>query len=174
MRNLLITLFALFLFGCSGEQVSNEEDFAYTWKDEQSFSFTDIDNPMQGFSQEDEESLNKKFSTFIFEAIDREDVQFLNSDNQNITSKEVRALLTEIRNLTIEDPEFPGSTTVESSEYKLTADDIVQVVCKEDWLFNEKSFSIKKRVTHIGPVVYVYDSDGDVRGKKILFWIKLQ
>jgi hypothetical protein len=173
MKRNIFYLSVVMLFGCRQEQASNEEVLTFTHKDEQVYSFTDIDNPLQGFSQDDQESLNKTFSSFIFQAFNRGDVQFFNLDDQEISKTEAKKLLTETRSIKVSDPESPEQSSIETKEHQIKVNEIVQLVSRENWFFNESDFSFSKRITHIGPVVYVYDTDGDVRGKRILFWIKI-
>lgn len=45
---------------------------------------------------------------------------------------------------------------------------------KESWEIDKISMKIKKQLEKIAPVVYVFDNEGDLKGKMMLFWIKMK
>jgi superfamily I DNA and RNA helicase len=175
-QNLFIILACtLFIVSCKQEQVIKFEDDQgnYTWSDKNVFASTDIDNPFRGFSQEDEQSLNKQFAEFIFDAADREDVVFEDIDGNKLSKDQVKEALELTRTIKVEDPENQEEFILEQTTYTISAEDIVQVMSVEEWFFDKENFKLKKQVSKIAPVVYVLDSDGDVRGMKLLFWMRL-
>jgi hypothetical protein len=174
----LIIICCIILSACNGTEQRPELTFRehgqlnYSHKDEQVLSFTDINNPIQGYSSEDQESLDIIFAEMIMSALDAGSHEFTDLEGNVITSDQAKAALKQT-SFEAEPGDGQEDATHRSVERTVTAKDIVQVVTKENWYINEGNFSIQKIITHIAPVVYTFDTDGDVRGKKILFWVKL-
>ena len=53
----------------------------------------------------------------------------------------------------------------------ITSSDIIEYKIKEDWFFDKQRSQRDVRIIGIAPVVYSYDSDGNIRAKKELFWL---
>jgi hypothetical protein len=173
-----ITIFSIFLaLGLSacnkGPETNSAIDFKSTWSDQGTYSFTDVDNYAIGYAAGDKESLDKMLAEFLLNAVEREEMVFLDEEDKQITAKEAKSRLVQTTSLKREDPDEEGEFYIESVERIITANEIAQVVAREDWSFNENTFSIQKKVTHLAPIIYVLDTDGDVRGKKLLFWVKV-
>jgi hypothetical protein len=49
--------------------------------------------------------------------------------------------------------------------------DIVKIRFLEEWLWDEKTLFIQKKIAGIAPIAAVYMDDGELKGYKPLFWI---
>ncbi|HET6243553.1 MAG: hypothetical protein H0V01_03870 [Bacteroidetes bacterium] len=172
-----ITLFLIFpllcLTGCKNNE-TEKEVLDYTWKSEQKLAYTDINNPLQGYSLGDKEALDTAFAAFILQSTGKTTINYSDAEGNKISPEQAKELLTQRYVLLVPDPEQPELKIEEMQEIHLAPNDIVQVLCRENWYLNEPDFKLSKKITHIAPVVYVYDHDGDVRGKKVLFWMEMK
>lgn len=169
---LLLILPLLIIISCKNNE-SEKEEIDYTWKNKQVLAYTDINNPLQGYSLGDKEALDTSFASFIINSTGKPDINYTDVDGNKLSPEEAKDLLTQKYILLVADPEQPELKVEKMQEVKLTPKDIVQVLSREDWFLNEPEFRLSKKVTHIAPVVYVYDHDGDVRGKKVLYWMEM-
>lgn len=178
MRNIYILLisFVLIQMSCKENKSNNEQfnDPAYSLKDEQIYSYTDVNNPMQGFSIGDKEALDSAFAAFILNATGNKNIGYTDAEGRELSADQAKGLLTQTRVILKQDPNDPAIMMEEKQEIKLKPEDIAQVLCSENWYLDEKEFKLIKKVSHIAPVIYVYDHEGDVRGKKILYWMKVK
>jgi gliding motility associated protien GldN len=53
----------------------------------------------------------------------------------------------------------------------ILSQDIIEYRLKEDWYFDKEASSLKVRIIGIAPVIYNKDQEGNITGKKVLFWI---
>ncbi len=51
------------------------------------------------------------------------------------------------------------------------ADEIIEYRLKEDWFFDKERGVMERRIIGMAPVIYSKDENGDIRGKKTLFWL---
>jgi hypothetical protein len=172
----LSLVFVSFLAGSCREKPAiqgSEEGFDYTWREEYALSFTDINNFAIGYAAEDEESLDKGIAEIILDAVKEGNLEVTSLEGQQLSSKEALALLRQTYPQQRETADDGGDFQYEMVERQIEAEDIIQMVSREEWLFNEETYQLQKRVSHLAPAIYVYDPDGTVRGKKMLFWVKL-
>ncbi|MDQ3191637.1 MAG: hypothetical protein M3Q58_08590 [Bacteroidota bacterium] len=165
----LILLLPFLIIGC--KNTKNEVD--YSWENKQILAYTDINNPLQGYSLGDKEALDTSFAAFIINSTGNSNINYTDTDGNKISAGQAKDLLIQKYMLLVPDPEQPELKIEEMQEIHVSPKDIVQVLCRENWMLNESDFKLSKNITHIAPVVYVYDHDGDVRGKKILFWMEM-
>ena len=161
---------------CKDNRSSNNQfdDPAYSLKDEQIYAYADINNPIQGFSIGDKEALDSVFAAFILNTTGNKNIRYTDAEGNELSADQAKGLLTQTRIILKQDPNDPEVMMEEKQEIKLKSEDIVQVLCRENWYINEEEFKLIKKVSHIAPVIYVYDHEGDVRGKKILYWMKIK
>jgi hypothetical protein len=175
--NILI-ISSVLLSACNGTEQRPERTFRehgepkFSHKDEQVLSFTDVNNPIQGYSSEDKESLDLAFAEMILKSFDLENIEYSDMEGNIITKEEAKSLL-KFSLFEAEQSDEHEESSLRSVEKNISANDIVQIVTRENWYLNEENFSVQKMITHVAPVIYTFDTDGDVRGKKMLFWVKL-
>ena len=164
-----------FLFACNNGQNNKEiMQKKYNWQEQHVISFSDVNNTLQEFSSEDIEALDTSFINLLFsEILTREDVEFLDTDEKKITSQQVKEILNKKIVVQVEDPDNPGVFSEVEDTVKIQPEEVIQVLCREKWNFDTKGLKLQKTITHIAPVIYTYDQDGDIRGKRSLFWIKM-
>ena len=164
-----------FMFSCNKDHNNKEiMQKKYDWQDQHVISFSDVNNTLQGYSPEDNEALDTAFVNLLFNIIlEREDVEFLDNDEKKITSQQVKEILNKKIVVQVEDPDNPGVFSEVEDTVKITPEEVIQLLCREEWNFDKKELKLRKTITHIAPVIYTYDQDGDVRGKRNLFWIKM-
>jgi len=56
---------------------------------------------------------------------------------------------------------------------KLERKDIHRITFMEEWYFDEKNFTMEKKVVGIAPAVTIYADSNEIKGYKPLFWIYL-
>lgn len=164
-----------FMFSCN-EDHNNKEIMQKKsdWQDQHVISFSDVNNTLQGYSSEDTEALDTAFVNLLFNVIlEREDVEFLDTDEKKITSQQVKEILNKKIVVQVEDPDNPGVFSEVEDTVKIGPEEVIQLLCREEWNFDKKELKLRKTITHIAPVIYTYDQDGDIRGKRNLFWIKM-
>lgn len=171
--SLLLFLSILVLSSCEDNRSNNFDERNFSLKDKQVYAYTDINNPMQGYSLGDKEALDSSFAAYILNTTGNKNINYTDTEGNKLSAEEARNLLTQTRITLIPDPDDPEIMMEKKEEVKLKPKDIVQILCRENWYLNEEEFKLTKKVTHIAPVVYVYDHEGDVRGKKILYWIEV-
>ncbi len=54
---------------------------------------------------------------------------------------------------------------------KLDRKDIHRITFLEEWYFDEKNFSIEKKVVGVAPAITLYSDSGEIKGYKPLFWV---
>jgi hypothetical protein len=171
---LAFAVLTILLNACNTEPSSKSNgNFDYTWTDEGTFSFTDVNNYAVGYATGDKEALDKALAGFLMNAVENSNLEFLDEENKKITAAEAKSRLTQTITVKKPVPDEEDEYFLDSEDRIITEDDIAQVVAKEDWFFDEKTFSVQKKVTHLALVIYVLDNDGDVRGKKLLYWVKV-
>lgn len=148
----------------------------FDWNDNHVVSFSDVHNPMSGYTSDDAQSLDTAFIEMLWnDIVYREDVEFLDPiDEKKISAQHVREnILKRPRVTQLEDVNNPGVFDQILDTIITMPSDIVQLICREEWQFDKKAMRLQKKISHIAPVARTYDSEGNERGKIILFWIKL-
>lgn len=64
-----------------------------------------------------------------------------------------------------------GNPQIEINTTCREAYDIIEYHIKEDWFFDNERSVMDVRIIGIAPVVFDKDQNGDIRGKKELFWV---
>jgi hypothetical protein len=175
-----IVFILFFVISCKNEEpgktfIVDEGNASFTFSDTEVISFSDVNNFMIGFSAEDPESLDTLFSEIILKNV--KSGRFTNitdAEGKAITTAEAVAFLEQEKTILSEDPDDPEYHETIVSKGMVTASDIVQIASKNSWYWDDENLRLKIKISALAPVVYTYDSDGDVRGKKILFWIILE
>jgi hypothetical protein len=106
--------------------------------------------------------------------IHRDDVQFYEEIDKPCTKEKIQSIIKSERKVMMEDPDKPGAFVEVIDNITIQASDVIEIVTKESWAFDTKNVSMKKQIDMIAPVINVYDDDGALKGKLILFWIKLK
>lgn len=87
-----------------------------------------------------------------------------------MVAEEVDSVLNPIRLRYVEDLETGDKVPVENVE-PIGSDDVVAYKIKEVWLFDKQRSERYVRILGIAPVILVYSDEGEVKGKKDLFWL---
>ncbi|MEZ4800728.1 MAG: gliding motility protein GldN [Flavobacteriales bacterium] len=87
-----------------------------------------------------------------------------------MVAEEVDSVLNPIRLRYVENLDTGEKEPVENVE-PIGSDDVVAYKIKEVWLFDKQRSERYVRILGIAPVILVYSDEGEVKGKKDLFWL---
>lgn len=115
------------------------------------------------------------FLDWIFdEVIKNESAEIYSTDDKKLSSEEVNAILNQTRTAMLEDPDHPGTFFEVKDTLSFTKNDVVELIMKESWAIDKSSMKMKKQVEKIAPIVNIYDDEGALKGKIMLFWVKMK
>lgn len=112
---------------------------------------------------------------WIFEeVIKNESAEIYSTDDKKLSLDEVNAILNQTRTAMVEDPDHPGTFLEVKDTISFTKNDVIELIIKESWAIDKSSMKMRKQVEKIAPIVKIYDDEGDLKGKIMLFWIKMK
>jgi hypothetical protein len=176
MKKSIISVFALAILfsSCQNEQVKQDEK-TFDWLDEVTYASSQVFNPNEEYD-DDDFMVNNEFAEWILnEAINNPNVIILDPGSREVISREdALNFIHTVGLVYAEDPANPGNYLETMDTIKVQASDIIEILSSEEWNLNKKDFSFRKNVNMLGPVVKTYDEEGNERGKRILFWLKMK
>ena len=111
---------------------------------------------------------NKRLVDVVFDAIYEGKVIAYDLLNNPISKAEIKALEHSIDTAYIENFET-GEMEEAVIENQLDRNDIIKIFLREDWIFNEDAFSMKKDVISMTLTTAKFDNDGNMIGYQALF-----
>lgn len=91
-----------------------------------------------------------------------------------LTPTDVKNWFNSTDSVQIADPENSYDLKLTVYKREFNPSDVVAIDFAEQWTINTKTFSLKKKIIAIAPVLAVYGSDrSDYRGLLRMFWIKM-
>jgi hypothetical protein len=178
MRKLNVLILGSVIIGlisCSDLKKENKSNLNASFSDAQVYSSSNV-----AYEEEESEidyNLKKEFLDLVFDQLmQRKDVAFYDSNSmeeKKLSAEDVEEKLRTIVLVHKEDPKSPGEFIQEMDTVLVKKEDIIAVLTREEWAFDKDKLQLSKKVNYLGPVIRTYDEQGYVRGKMILFWIKL-
>jgi hypothetical protein len=174
MKKIMIPIGVLAVFTAvsCGEKNNEQVNPEAQWSDKGIYSSAEVNIPDDEYS-DPENSVDNALAEFILnELTKRNDVEF--SDGENLlTSQEVRELLYSVVDRIVEDPDAPGNFIEVTDTMRIEPHNIIEILTQEDWAFDRERMTLVKKVNKLAPIAFTYDVAGNRRGKRILFWVKL-
>jgi hypothetical protein len=167
----LIIAVVSFMISC-GERNAETSASQVHWQDSGIYSTADVHNPEDEYSDPEFNIDNALAEYILNDLVNRDDVEFSDGDKV-LTNQEVRELLFTVVNTIVEDPDAQGTFIGYKDTIVVEPRDIVEILTKEDWVLDRDKMVLAKKVTQLAPIVHAYDNEGNIRGKRILFWVKL-
>lgn len=175
MKKNVLILFSFLLISACGEGEKPEDSesnspTALAWEGkyrcpvpiDQSIRYTDE----EGYNSLADSSL----AVAIFDAVKKGDLQVYDNEMNPLNADEARWILKYIKSTTVEDDE--GNYVEILDTMNVAPHHVVEILAREDWVLEKGTYALRKNVKAYAPVINTFDHEGEVRGKKILFWVK--
>jgi gliding motility associated protien GldN len=88
-----------------------------------------------------------------------------------MTIAEVQVLGGGVDTIEVQNPNPPYDYTKQIIKKELKRDLVVEYRLKEEWFFDKQRSVMDVRIIGIAPIMNDFDEEGNLRGKKLLFWI---
>jgi hypothetical protein len=171
-RAMLMALVSASMIACQEPVQTNSQQNEITWHGKEILSSAHVDHEA---GEQDQSTSNKELVEMIFnELIYQENVEITDWDGEPMTLEHLKSnVLTQVRKIQVEDPNSPGSFVEVVDTMTVEIRDVIEILTLEEWDFNRTKMSLQKRINRMGVVVNSIDNDGTIRGKKLLFYLKL-
>lgn len=170
MKKILFPAIALLLTACNQQEL--KEEFSADLVENSVYSSILLNDSIEPF--EDGEADIALVDWIFDEAIKNPSAEIYDTEDKKLSLEDIEATLNKIIPVMKENPEKPGDFIEASDTIKINKKDVVEIIMKESWQIDKSAMRMKKQVEKIAPVVYMYDSEGALIGKMMLFWIKLK
>jgi gliding motility associated protien GldN len=90
---------------------------------------------------------------------------------QGITRTQAMERLVKVNLKQVEDPDNPGAYVDVIDTNRVSSEQVIQYLIKEDWFFDNQRSVLDVRIIGICPVIRTYDETGAERGVSKLFWL---
>ncbi|MFC2110936.1 hypothetical protein ACFLQ5_00635 [Bacteroidota bacterium] len=175
---LMATFFVVSLFSCKNESSTNEIDNNKSVITERIqydvFIKSPYPNDTDWWKENIEGIKREAFVKKIMEAAYKGKVQaYTYWDNEAISGEKLQELINPKDTIELISSENPYEMIDTIVDNKLDFNQITKIRFLEEWYINEKTMEITKKVVGICPVVPNYDTEGEFRGNKPLFWLYL-
>ena len=174
MKKTLTILFFLIAFTTFAQQKTTSK---LTWKEDSVGSSRSIERfySIEGKAFEKGDAFADSIIVWILnEAVNSNNVIFYDYAGGDKISKEVaKARLKTTKTTHQENAHKPGTFSAITETVPVTYKDVIELLYNESVVFDKTKPAIKKTVNMFAPVINTFDEEGFVRGKKILFMIKV-
>lgn len=170
MKKILLPAIALLLSECN--QQDPKEEFKADLVENSVYSSILLNDSIEPF--EDGEADLALVDWIFDEAIKNPSAEIYDTQDKKMSKEDIEATLNKIIPVMKENPEKPGDFIEATDTIKITKNDVVEIIMKESWEIDKTAMKMKKQVEKIAPVVYIYDNEGSLQGKLMLFWVKMK
>lgn len=176
LSRILLAVSATFLFSCSNSEKMDKNTFVVTEKIQYPvFIKSPYPEEESDWWVENIEGKNReKFVNLLLDAAFEGKIPVYDYlVNTKLSKQQIDNIKSKKDTLTIisTSPPFDDRDTVVVTE--LDRKKIHRLTFLEEWSFNEKEFSMQKRIIGIAPAETVYADSTEIKGFKPLFWIYL-
>jgi hypothetical protein len=170
MKKIIIPVALLALVACN--KAEPKEDFKTDMKENSVYSSILLNDANEPF--EDGEADPALVDWLFDDVLKNPSADVYSTDDKKMSLEDIEATLNRVIPAMKENPEKPGEFIETTDTIRIAKKDVVEIIMKESWEIDKASMKMKKQVEKIAPVVYVFDNDGDLKGKMMLFWIKMK
>lgn len=170
MKRLIFMISATALFACNN--CEPKEEFKTDLEEKSVYSEISINDKEDPFvdGQADPSLIDWIFD----EVLQKEKAEIYDTDGSKLDKSGIDNIMNRIVRKATEDPEKPGSFIESVDTIKWTKNDVTTLIMKESWEIDKSTMKMKKHVEKIAPIVYLYDDNGNLKGRIMLFWIKMK
>lgn len=171
MRKAIYFISSFILLACNKTEI--KEEFKTDLEEKSVYSEVSINR--ENNEHAIEEQAEPALLDWIFdELIHDKNAEILDTEGNKLNEEGINKILNNVVKRFEEDPNKPGSFIEITDTIKITKNDVTTLIMKESWEIDKSSMKMRKKVEKIAPVMNIHDDKGNLRGRIMLFWVKLK
>ncbi|MFN4234685.1 MAG: hypothetical protein ACK4IK_07760 [Bacteroidia bacterium] len=171
MRKSIYFISSVILMACNNAEI--KEEFKTDLEEKSVYTEVSINRDNEELAIE--EQADPAILDWIFdELINDKNAEIIDTEGNKLNEEGINKILNNVIKRFEEDPNKPGSFIEITDTVKITKKDVTTLIMKESWEIDKSTMKMRKKVEKIAPVMTIYDDKGNLRGRIMLFWVKLK